>query len=104
MLFLLFGAPLENGQGMQAQMNGTGLAHRRVAKLQPLRDDAQRDVVHACAAVAHRQADAHEAQFSHLGYQLDRISVIAIVFLDDRHDFLASEVIDRLLDHFMRFV
>ena len=82
-------------------MHGDGLTHRRVAKLEPLRQNAERDVVQAGAAVAHRQTDAQKAEFRHFGQQLMRVGVVAVVLFDDGDDFLAREVIDHLFDHFV---
>ena len=87
--FLLFRTPLEDGQRMQPQMHGNRLAHRRVTILQRLGDDTQRNVIQPGAAIAHRQAYAQEAEFGHLGQQLMRVGMVAVMFLDDGHDFFA---------------
>ena len=103
-LFLIFRAPLQQRQAVQAEMHRHDHAQGRIGAFQFFADQPQRDVVEALPAVAHRDADAEDAQFRH-ARQKGRIHLLlAIPFADDRDDFFGGEIAHHLLCLLVFFV
>ncbi len=94
-----FAAPLQECQAVQSYVHRHDDAGGAVHPLQFLAGQRQGEIVHPCSAVAHRDANAQEADGGHLGQQTAIKDLLAVELLDDGADLLLSEVAHRLADH-----
>ena len=98
---LLLGAPLEEGHPTQPGMDGHCHAQDAIDRFEFLAGQAKREIVQALAAVTGRKADAEDAQFTHTFEHEGNRLLLAVVFLDDRGDFLLGEIAHHFLRHFV---
>jgi len=98
-LFLFFGAPLEKRPCAQPNVYRHDHAQGGIHRFQLLASQPKRDVVHALPAVTDGEANAQDAQFAHAFEQPGDRFLLAVVFFNDRRDFLLGEVAYHLLRH-----
>jgi hypothetical protein len=97
-LLLLLGAPLEQRQRVEADVNAHRHPERGIGALQLLAQDAEADVVEAVAAVLLGDRRAQEAELAHSCEDVAAHLVARIPVADVRLDLLRGERADRRLD------
>ena len=98
-LLLILGAPRQQREPVQAGVDRHDDAQRRIDVFELFADQAQRDVVHAGAAVfgGHRRAQQPELRHP-AQYALAIEAMLAVVFPDVRRDVARGPLADRLLE------
>ena len=69
-----------------------------IGAFQLFANETQRHIIKALAAVAHRDADAEDAQFAHAWQKGGIHLLLAIPLANDRNDFFGSKI----AHHFLR--
>ena len=97
-LALLLGAPLEEGQRVEADVDALDDAERGVGTFQLLAQDREARVVHPAAAVRLRDRRAEEPELAHLREQLAVDLALLVPIADVRQDLGLGEGPHALLD------
>ena len=95
---LIVGAPAEESQRVEADVDGQDDAQRRVHVLELFAGQAEGQVVHARAAVLRRHREAEQPQRGHLRQEAAVERVRAIEVADTRGHLAAGPFAHRLLD------
>ena len=97
-LALLLGAPLEEGQRVEADVDALDDTERGVGTFELLAQDAEARVVHPAAAVGLGDRRAQEAELAHLLEQLAMDLFLRVPVADERDDLGLGEGPHALLD------